>query len=334
VNGYHEIVERALAAVAILSPTSYSWFGSRGGDLAPEIEAEMDSASARAYLVYQLQTRFYEDFYCRGDATPTLPVTQRLRFGPSPFVNALSAANSGSGSRESGWTVVSREAAVIVVERGGLRLWATLEDVYATNGGKPEPGMGVGVLMPKELFRLSPGFYMALGNAEFPVGGPESIIRLYWNLRSEGAVTLVRLLTRALNEARLAFRLKVVSEPDAYTRCDAGVLYVLAAQYQQVAELVADAHSRLQSELRSATPAFTKALARGLGLAEDPTGGLDSFGLNRCRLLAEAVVEAAEVGAATLPKRLAVVSARFAQAGIDLDAPYLNPGSEDRYSLP
>jgi hypothetical protein len=87
-------------------------------------------------------------------------------------------------------------------------------------------------------------------------------------------------------------------------------------------------------ELKASTPAFTKPLAPGLGLSEDPAGGLDSFGMTRCGLLADAALRAAELGAVTIPERLDVVAARFAEDGIDLDAPYLNSGSTDRYVFP
>jgi hypothetical protein len=47
--------------------------------------------------------------------------------------------------------------------------------------------------------------------------------------------------------------------------------------------------------MRPGTPVFTKFLAPGLGLAEDPGQG-DSFGQHRCRLLADAMILAYEQG--------------------------------------
>ena len=68
-------------------------------------------------------------------------------------------------------------------------------------------------------------------------------------------------------------------------------------------------------------PALTKRLAPGLGFAEDP-GGDESFGQYRCRQLAEGIVRAYEHRARRIHDRLAVVSARFAEDGVDLDEPY------------
>jgi lantibiotic modifying enzyme len=79
-------------------------------------------------------------------------------------------------------------------------------------------------------------------------------------------------------------------------------------------------------------PAFTRLLAPGLGLAEDPGDG-DSFGMHRCRLLADALVTAHEQGAHSVEARVDAVLDRFAREGINPDRPYLNPGSDDRYTF-
>jgi len=350
-NGYRQAIERAVAATSILSRTSFAWFGEPQQSLPPRAEAAMDGAAARAYLVYALQSRLYASFYCLGgasrdgfDAAPT------HQLGPSPFVLALSRANCGTGTHEAGWTVAALQDERVVVERDGLRLWVRPEDLHsgerASQADAPPdaplgmrsdaigPGAAVGVLMPKELMRLSPGFYMALGDAEFPADASAPLVRLYWSLRSEGAAVLVGLLTGALNRAGLAFRLKVISDPGGYRRCDAGVLYTLAPQFDAVARIVAGVHRQVQSWLRPTIPAFTKPLALGLGLAEDPGAGPESFGMNRCRLVAEGIVDAAERGSGSVAQTLAVVAARFAQAQIPLEQPYLSPGSVDRYRLP
>ena len=47
--------------------------------------------------------------------------------------------------------------------------------------------------------------------------------------------------------------------------------------------------------------------------------------MSRCQLLAEAIVRAADPGRGNRRGALCAIEDRFAQAGIDLDAPYLNP---------
>jgi lantibiotic modifying enzyme len=82
--------------------------------------------------------------------------------------------------------------------------------------------------------------------------------------------------------------------------------------------------------LKPLTPAFTKELAPGLGVAENPPGG-ESFGLHRCRVLAEALVKSKEGGKKSVKAALATVERCFADAGIVLEQPYLNPDSLDVY---
>lgn len=329
---YVSLLSEVLAATEVVSATSYTWFGVRSPALDEETVAIMGPESARGYLVYNLQAQLYADFYCAGRARPRLdnPRVDPLP-GASPFVQALSEANAGHGAREPGWVVTGQDARALIVSRGGLSLWVAPDDVTPVNGDPLRSGTSVSVLMPKELLRLSPGFYMALGDAEFPIDGASPIVRFYWNLRSRGAPALIGALTRALNAEQLAFRLKVVSDPGRYSRCDAGVLYTRRADYERVSHAVRGAYRTVASELKPDTPALTRRVAPGLALAEDPGDDAVSFGMSRCAMVAEAIVRAAEQGARDPPARLEIVRARFAEDGLALEAPYLNGGSADDY---
>ncbi len=80
-------------------------------------------------------------------------------------------------------------------------------------------------------------------------------------------------------------------------------------------------------------PVFTKPMAPGIGLAEDP-GTEESFGQNRCRLLAEGMIRAYEQRARSLDRRLQILAESYAGAGISLTHPYLNRNSTDGYTHP
>jgi hypothetical protein len=330
------LVRAALDAVTVVSPAGYGWFGARSDVLPPHAESAMTPADARAYLLYALQNRLYADFYCVGGARPAGLNGAGARYAPpalTPFVQALSAANTGSGAREGGWHVVAAAPGHLVVQRAdGLRFRAQPSEVVAP-GGVPAAGDALAVVMPKELLRLSPGFYMALGDAELTAEGFSALLRLYWNVRAEGAAPLMHALTRGLNDAGLPFRFKVVGDPARYGRCDAAVLYVGRDAFAAIRGLVEETHARLLDVLDPAVPALTKQLGPGLGLAEDPAGGRASFGQSRCLLLAEAAVRAAERGVADSDARVAIARECFAEAGVDLDTPYLEPGGVDAYEL-
>ncbi|HYP21592.1 MAG TPA: T3SS effector HopA1 family protein, partial [Chloroflexia bacterium] len=290
----------------------------------------------RNMMVSSLQSRLYRDYYSLGQAT--------LRIGHAPdpyskgattYLQALSEANSGRGYWERGWQVVAAGENKVLAGKQGLHLVAR-PDEYRAIGTGVAPGAQVELLFPKELPSISPGYYMAVGDAEGSedVGasgdGAEGLVRLYWHVSPDGAVELMRYATGILNEAALPFRLKVLNDPTSFTRCDAGILYVSKSHYGQVASLLGSIYQAIAPNVREGTPALTKRLAPGLGVAEDPEGGA-SFGLHRCNILAEGLVRAYERGARSLPDRLAVVEETFAEHGINLDAPYLNPGSDDDY---
>ena len=327
---YRQVVEGALEALRIDTPTSYTWYGEQSPPLPPDVVAEMGEDTARDFLCDRLQSQLYTNFYCSGQAVPA----QRERMtiarpgAASLFTDSLSRANTGTGSRESGWKVVREEDdGRLVVYRNGLSLWARPAEV---RGDELSPGSEVSVTLPPELLRLSPGFYMALGNEELDV--EESLVRHYWHLDSHGGVALVAAATRVFNQARLPFRLKVLIDPDGYSRCDAGVLYTPRRLQAEVSSLLPPLQATVAEHLRPGTPAFTKRLADGLGVAEDPPGP-DSFGMHRCRLLADAMARAFELELETTAERLELVERHFDEHEVGFDHPYLNAGSVDEYEL-
>ena len=169
---------------------------------------------------------------------------------------------------------------------------------------------------------------MALGDVAHPMDEP--VVRLYWNLAPDGALPFVATATRALNERSLPARLKVVNDPRRYDRCDAGVLYVRRDDFGAVRDVLGEMLDAAAPWLGARTPALTKPLAPGLGLAEDPGRG-ESFGLTRCEQIAEGLARAHERGAAARDERVGCVLEVLAEAGIAAGAPYVNPGSEDGY---
>jgi hypothetical protein len=166
--------------------------------------------------------------------------------------------------------------------------------------------------MAKDSRTLSPGYYVALSDEPFVENDP--LIRLYWNLDAGGAIALMRAATAALNQARLPFRLKAVDHPARFKRCDAVVLYASKADFSRIREVLKRVYPTVASRLQDGVPAFTKPIAPGLGLAEDPPSR-GSFGLHRCRILAEGILEADERRQRRLSPRLETVGRRSTPTG-------------------
>jgi hypothetical protein len=326
-------VEAAVRATRSFTATSFSWFGKSPPPLPRRIRRALSPEDARHYLLASLQQQLYANFYTRGFASP-------IRWTPEETIDKsttllareLSAANCSSGYWSSGWTMESM-ARPRIVRSGSLRLLVPDDLFSPVDAGVPVVrGSRVRVRMPKELPNASPGFYVATSNREFGSSDEVDIVRLYWNVSPAGAVALTRLLTRHLNDQDLSFRLKALADPAEYHRCDSLVLYLRTEDLDSAWSVIERLYDVAAAELGSVSPVFTKRLAPGLGLAEDPPGR-DSFGLHRCGVLARGLLRAHDEGRDSHADRCRVVFETFEEAAITLEAPYLNPGSSDRYAV-
>ena len=329
-TAHREQLERALRAVAVTSPTSYAWFGSPSRPLPGDVIATLGTAAVREYLIEALQRELYRSFYTQGRPVPISPERLVAARPDHAFAEALSRANTGAGGWEPGWTIETVERGTALVARDGLAVRTRVADCRAARD-PPAPGDPVSLRRTKELGAGAPGFYTALGDAVPAQSGVE--VRVYLHVTAAGAAPLVAVCTRLLNGAGVPFGLKVADNPTGFSRCDAAVLYLDSGGFDRARRQLAAIASACAPHLRIAPPAFTQALARGVAVGEHHPGLGASFGAGRCRLVAEGIVAAHEGGAVRLEDRVAAVARRFAAHGLDVDAPYLVPGSSGRHAL-
>lgn len=309
----------ALQALTVRSATRYAWLGQDFDVAAPgRPQLSWD-------LAVSLQARLYSDFYLTGAPSPA-SAPRSWRAGPArrDAIDVLSAANRGAGCTEPGWTVRRREGGTVVVERDGLEVRASADEVIPLSAGT-DPGALVALRLPKERRGRWDGFYTALGDAGS--GGDGPVDRFYWNIRGDAAAALLTAASEILNGARLPFRLKTVNPP-TLARCDAAVLYTPRDSRRDAVALVAHLHRRISHGLRPGVPALALRLAPGLAFAEDPGVG-ESFGSHRCRLIAEAAYASWRAGDRGTPARIGRVRERLAREGIALDRIHLGPGAQD-----
>ncbi len=312
-------VMEALAALQVEPPTRHSWVGELV-ELPEPVLRLSDEAGLRDALIGSIAATLYDGFYTHGAPRPArpdrLPVERTL-------THELAAANEGAGCLEPGWRLVGEDDGRLIVQRGGLRLWAGPEEVVAGGTGM---GDAVALRLPPDLPAYSPGFYVVRGQRGFSADGPRVLDRFYLDLSAEGAVPFVREASRRLNDAGLAFTAKVVDHPAGFDRRDAAVMAFERPDRDRAFAAAEEVRGAVTEFLDGGAPAMTLPLAPGLAFAEDPGGGV-GFGWNRCVLIAKAVVTAAERGIDAPEDRIEVVRERFAQAGIDLDTPHLGPPS-------
>jgi hypothetical protein len=178
---------------------------------------------------------------------------------------------------------------------------------------------------------LSPGYYFAIGNGDRLKTRDEQclLLRVYWHLKAEAAVEYIARTTEMLNGKRIAFRTKVLSDPRSYLRADAGVLYIEQRSARRIGDLLGELYELMRGGLRESVPMFTKKLAPGVGLAEDP-GTSKSFGQSRSATVARGLWSAfiaGETGALKVERLKTVLK----DAGVNPGAPYLSYSQTDAY---
>lgn len=253
------------------------------------------------------------------------------------FFDRLHQSNQGTGYFDPDWLILRQEAdQSLAVAKGGLTLHIQRDRHLRSTDQSARVGDAVAIRMPANL--IQNGFYMAVGNA-----GTESrhhsdcatTVRVYFNFSPEGAVAVMASLTQQLNDFQIPFSFKVLYNPSDYHRYDSGVLYFDRSHYNLVRAVLQAVYSEDYSYFQSDIPLFTKRLAHGLGLAEEPNhkfSAQESFGMNRCQIVANALLAARRSGDESLESRIASIYQHFDQLGLALKQPYLNANSEDLYS--
>ncbi len=284
-------------------------------------ESEWANSPADPVAVKAMAVRLYEEAYHRAEGA-SLP-HRRSVVDANELVEQLSAANAGTGSRDHGWRFVEALSdGRVRVRKHGLDLVASAAHVHRIAGSD-----ACVVERGKEARWLFPSYYMAFGNDTPAAGEPES--RIYWHASASSAVPLMGAVTLALNRAGLPFRFKVLSSPEGFPRSDAAVAYVPRARFVECIDALRPVHAEVRRALRDATPLFARRVARGLAIADDVSEGRESFGEQRCRLVAEGLWAARAVD--SVAERTAAVCRRLEDAGLDLERLHLRSASAPDY---
>jgi hypothetical protein len=326
-NALHDDLLYVLDAIEIESPTRYRLSGAGRASAQAGPDTATGEGESKGF-VESLANAIYETLYSR----PCTSATTAPRVDDwTDLTMALSAANRGKGTWEPGWIVDRFDTAgSVVVTKNGVSFWVSGDGLRAESGNAPEAGESCRVRVPNERRNESPGYYTALGDADGavnnPSGGKWRLVRYYWHLTDRIATEFVGRSTAMLNGSKIPFRLKVLSDARAYTRADAGVLYVSSHDQPALAVLLPELYSAVSAGLRRPVPMFTKRLADGLGFAEDP-GNLQSFGQHRSQLVAEALWRSYCRGEFDREARAATMASTFVEAGLDPLEPHLGANS-------
>ncbi len=319
-----------IAAVTIHSPEEV-WFGGR-----PVRAGDAGAPSGPGHpLQAALAHRLYLSGYCRRVQVPCPPDPAPLPPDPA-FAAALAATAGRRPTLLPGWQVVGPGPnGTTVLERDG-RVVVAPPGTFLTPdaaGRAPAPGMQASLYQPLASAHLQPGAVFVFGATPADAVADARLVRFYWHVAAWGAVRLLERLVAGLDHWGIPFRAKAWSTPAAYARRDGVILYIPARHYALAAEQVARTYRQVRSAVQADIPLFTRCLAPGLALADDPGPG-ESFGQHRCRLVADGLWQAAADQVTDPAARLQAVRARFATAGVDPDRPHLHSLTREEYPWP
>jgi HopA1 effector protein family len=311
---------------------------------------KMPEQMQQKYLSLQLQSFLYGIYYSGSmrqalaldaeDNKLLLDLENNTVLGIDlEFYNRIHTSNNGQGYFEPGWSILKEEEdGSLVVRKGknGLKLYIERDKHLQPNEQDAVVGDTVAIKMPKNC--VQNGFYVSVGNARADLhrdAQEESIlVRIYFNLTPDGAVAVMGSLTQQLNEQNIPFDFKVLYNPQDYQRHDSGVLYFDKSNYELVHQVLQQVYQENQSHFKAEVPLFTLQLAPGLALAEEPNQKFaerESFGMNRCQIIANGLLEAWNQGKNLPDERIQAIFEQFSLAGIDLNHTYLNADSKDIY---
>ncbi len=296
--------------------------------------AEKNSRTNNSYVEdHDIQDRIdvlthvlYNHFYTTSRPMLKLEVALQNQYATrGSIASGLMAANPGTGRWDSDWCcrTVLRDGEGFTVQKGGLTLLATAGEVRTRDGAQPAAGDAVSVRTPAGSLSRSPGFYVA--HSDYPMDYQQPLSRIYMNVTASGAPALLGDLVGALNIRGFAFDFKVANDIAHYHRCDVAVLYIPRARFVDVFKELGPVFGLHRHSIRPVVSPFVCQLLPGVGGADDPSNG-ESFGSDRCRRLAVAVVEAANIPAGD--ERLNVVVDLVERSGLDPERPYLSSTSD------
>jgi hypothetical protein len=253
------------------------------------------------------------------------------------FILKLYESNVGEGYFDSGWRVLRQEDnGRIAVKKNGLTLH--VEPYLHLQPAELPATVGevVSIRLPRNL--IQDRLYVAISNlgkvnSHNPADN-STRVRIYFNFSPEGAIAFMKGITEQLNKIEIPFIFKVIPFILNYESYNSGILYFERKNYQTVRQVIQAIYQRNREYFQMEIPLFTKFLAPGIGLAEEPDckfSSQESFGMNRCQIVTLGLLEAWQKGDVSPEVRMASILKSFAMFGVNLQRPYLNHHSEDIY---
>lgn len=241
------------------------------------------------------------------------------------FISRLSQNNQTKDKVEKGWQIKNNYSnGFVEISKFGENRIVSFSSIKSTQSSTiPTADQSFSVYFPKEDKDRQPTFFYVFGNRNIDLS--QNLTRVYWNITSEGAPKLIKIITKKLNYYNIPFLFKCLNHPNLYFRRDAAVLYLEDHLMPIISLILADIYTEIKEYLEKDVPLFSYQFREGIGIAESPNSQ-ESFGMNRVEIVATALLK-------IIPKKLSIensikeIAATFLEKGIDPSKTFLNKGS-------
>lgn len=282
-------------------------------------------ASRQTFRQHIINT-IYSNYYTRPhQESSELKIDQH-------FKEKLSAANQTKASYDYNWQVyhIDAKGNAFAQKNGELRTLQQAQYVMADPKKKIAVNEWVHIILKKEDPDIQAPFFYVY--SQHMMSQQVELIRFYWNIKPHGAPELIRELTSLFNKYRLPFMFKCLNDPSLYNRSDCAVLYIEKKDAHLTFYLVGEIIRKLNSYFNEGIPMFSLPLGKGVSFAEDPGKG-ESFGMQRSRIIADAILSAHEQGIIDKKAREDYIFSFVEEQGLDLNAFFKNPYSKFSYDF-
>jgi HopA1 effector protein family len=316
----------------------------------PPSTLDPDLSTRYTQVPIELQTKFLttrirnylHDLYFTGSLLPIEVLASPDRTPPPAknnlvngidldFFRQLDRLNTSRGYLDPGWQIVAETAdRELIVCKDGLHLHVDRQRYVPPEFHKSQIDELIPVFLPHNLIGVDT--YIMVGNLGSPVPNSSPLVRVYFNISPAGAIEIAPQLTAQLNQLGVPFQLGVLHNPAEFYRYDPITLLLDRSSYLAIYPDLFTLYRSHQADFAPTVPIFTKQLAPGLSIAEEPITA-DAFGIHRCELVAEGLVSAFDREQSSTADRLDRIATVWERAQLDRDRPYLNPNATDDYDV-
>ncbi len=285
-----------------------------------------DKAFIKADIIEELSKIIYQNYYI--DDKFSLLDSKDIEFEKS--INKL-VTNKIRFHKNWKIEYINSDSSIVAVKKHKRLL--ILPGSYITESNYEYPKINKNVVVIQHCLTISDNDEFAhIYGEEIDEEFYEGMIRIYFNCFESKISSIMQFFIQRLNKTKTPFHMKCIKSRAKMYRKDKLILFLDKRYFFDFKPILKEILKEIKPFLQPQTPLFTLKLHDGIGFAENPPNPNESFGMSRCRLIAEGIWQAHEN---KFPKSEWVNSVinYIETQGYDLEKFYLNPNSRFPYDF-